>query len=77
MHSIAETAFSKAFLPSLIQTVTPAERRKWHIALYLCADDTDMFYVSHAAGLRNLSATMAPWLDLRLLCRLALTFFSR
>ena len=67
LRDITQTALSQAFLPSLAQTVTPAERRAWQISLYLCADDTDMFYVSRAAALRNLSATLAPWLDLKLL----------
>ena len=67
LSDISKTALASAFLPSLVRTVTPAEVRGWAISLYLCADDTDMFYVSRAAELRNLSATLAPWLNLQLL----------
>ena len=57
---LSNTAMATAFLPSLVRTVTNAEIAEWRISLYLCADDTDMFYVSHAAALRNLSASLAP-----------------
>ena len=67
LADVQHTALAKAFLPSLVQTVTAAEIEQWRISLYLCADDTDMFYVSHAAAMRNLSATLAPWLRLQLL----------
>jgi hypothetical protein len=67
LHEVARTALATAFLPSLVRTVTPAERAAWRVALYLCADDTDQFYVSRAGAIHNLSATVAPWLDLRLL----------
>ena len=67
LRDVSETALSQAFLPTLVNTVTPEERRTWRVSLYLCADDTDMFYVSNAAAIRNLSATLAPWLNLQLL----------
>ena len=67
LHEVSQTALLSAFLPSLARTVTPNERRDWRISLYLCADDTDHFYLSHAAAIRNASATIAPWLDLMLL----------
>ena len=67
LRDVSRTAMAKAFLPSLVRTVTPAEIRDWAISLYLCADDTDQFYVSQAAAMRNLSATLAPWLQLKLL----------
>jgi len=67
LHSVERTALASAFLPSLVKTITAEEIRAWRIGLYLCADDTDQFYVSRAAAIHNLSATLAPWLDLRLL----------
>lgn len=67
LRDVSQTALSQAFLPTLVNTVTPEERRTWRVSLYLCADDTDMFYVSNAAAIRNLSATLAPWLNLQLL----------
>lgn len=67
LQSIEHAAVVRDFLPSLVKTVTLEERRAWRISLYLCADDTDQFYVSQAAALRNASATIAPWLTLRLL----------
>ena len=67
LQDVSRTAMAKAFLPSLVRTVTAEERRDWSISLYLCADDTDQFYVSHAAAMRNLSASIAPWLRLQLL----------
>lgn len=67
LRDVSRTALATGFIPSLVRTVTPEERRDWHISLYLCADDTDQFYVSRAAAVRNLSATLAPWLELHLL----------
>ena len=64
---IAQTALATAFFPSFARTVTPAEVQGWRISLYLCADDTDQFYVSRAAAVRNLSATFTPWLKINLL----------
>ena len=64
---LEHTALANAFFPSIAKTVTPEETRNWRISLYLCADDTDQFYVSRAAAVRNLSATFTPWLHLRLL----------
>ena len=63
---LSQTALNNAFFPSLSRTVTPAEVAGWQIRLYLCADDTDMFYVSQAAAVRNLSSTLTPWLQLHL-----------
>ena len=67
LTEVSNTALAVAFLPSLVKTVTAEEIQSWRISLYLCADDTDQFYVSNAAAIRNLSATVAPWLQLRLL----------
>ena len=67
LKSAADTALARAFLPSLVRTVTTDELRRWSLSLYLCADDTDMFYVRHAAAVRNLTSTLAPWLNLQLL----------
>ena len=67
LKSAADTALARAFLPSLVRTVTSDELRRWSLSLYLCADDTDMFYVRHAAAVRNLTTTLAPWLNLQLL----------
>ena len=67
LASLQQTALATAFLPSLVKTVAPDEIAQWRISLYLCADDSDQFYVSRAAAVRNLSASLAPWLHLRLL----------
>ena len=67
LRELPRAALAAVFLPSLVKTVTDDERRRWRIGLYLCADDTDQFYVSQAAAIKKLAASVAPWLDLRLL----------
>ena len=67
VNDFSETSLATAFFPSMAKTVTSAETRDWMISLYLCADDNDMFYLSQAAKVRNLSATVVPWLRLEIL----------
>jgi hypothetical protein len=67
MRDVSESAISSVFLPSLVKTISVEERSTWRIGLYLCADDTDQFYLSNAAKLRQLAGKVAPWLKLKLL----------
>ena len=59
-----ETSLSRTLLPSLNETITEDERRRWAVRLYLCADADDPIYTREAGVVMS-----APpvWLDKRLL----------
>ncbi len=64
VQTLNETALVNVLIPSLTRTISPDERSEWHIALYLCADDNDDFFVRNAAEIRD---SAPDWLGVRLL----------
>jgi hypothetical protein len=56
-HDLQSTSLFRTFLPSIEQTVTPLERERWSVQLYLCADDDDVLFINSTRFIENASPT--------------------
>jgi len=51
-RELKQTALQMMMIPSIERTITPDERKKFHVRLYLGIDDTDAFWLDQVARLQ-------------------------